>query len=421
MKKMRNVSLILTLFVVLMLALPTRVSAAPLEDDRTVFGSNYTLESGRILDGDLNVFGGVVEIEENAAVNGDMFVLGGLVSIDGTIQGNLTVVGGTVTLEDNAVIEGDLVSPASYINQESGAVIQGNQVEGWNIPWSGFEMPIVHRPAFRTPGVQIVPLITRLGRAAVTLLVLLGLAALMLLIMPEATGTMSRALLAQPWAVLGFGALTAVVMVFGGILLSLTICLIPLVILAALMVALGTLAGWLALGYELGKRMAADIFKTDWHPVLSAVLGNLVLYLLARGLGLIPCLGAFLVFITMLFALGTSVVTLFGAKPYPRSSEENADHAQIILSTSETPAAEETDAILLDEAAPEPVGLQHPIEDLDLGTRTTNALKAAGLETVEEAQARLSQGDEALLEIDGFGKKSLNDLKEALKEKGYQA
>ena len=417
MLKLRKLSILLTLVVILSLAFPMAVSAATVEDDRTVFGSNYTLESGRILDGNLNVIGGVVDIEEDAAVNGDMFVLGGLVSIDGTVQGNLTVIGGTVTLEENAVIEGDLISPASYIDRKSGAVVEGNQVESWD--FSGIDIPPRHSPwPTLMPGYRIVPVITRIGRTAATTLVLLGLAALMLLIMPKATETMTEALIAQPWSVLGFGALTALVMVVGGIILTITICLIPLVILAGLAVALGILAGWLALGYELGKRMATDIFKTDWHPVLSAVLGNLVLYLLAIGLGLIPCLGGFLVFVAMLFALGISVVTLFGARPYPRTPKETVEAEKVVLKPGKT--AEEADALLVEDSEPEAVAALHPIDDLDLGARTTNTLKAAGLDTVEDTIARLEQGNDALLAIDGFGPKSLDDLKQALKDKGYQ-
>lgn len=421
MKKISTFWYVLTLVAILSLAFPVAVSAAPVEDDRTVFGSNFILESGRILDGNLNVFGGVVEIEEDAAVNGDMFVLGGLVTIDGTIQGNLVVIGGTVTLEENAVIEGDLITPASYINRKEGAQIAGNLVEGWDIPWTdvNLPMPMGNRPVqIHTPGFRIVPIITRLARAAATTLVLLGLAALMLLIMPKATDTMTEALIAQPWSVLGFGALTAFVMVLGGIILALTICLIPLVVLAGLAVALATLAGWLTLGYELGNRIASGIFKTEWHPVLSAVLGNLVLYLLAAGLGLIPCLGAFLVFIALLFALGTSVVTLFGAKPYPRTPKAPMDAEKVILKTGER--AEEADAYLMDNSISEAVAVEHPIEDLALGTRPTSALKGAGLDTVEDVLSRLEGGDNALLAIDGFGPKSLSDLKQALKEKGYQ-
>ncbi len=419
MKKLHYFSIVLTLVVIVSLAFPLAVSAAPVEDDRTVFGSNYTLESGRILDGNLNVIGGVVDIEEDAAVKGDMFVLGGLVTIDGAIQGNLTVIGGTVTLDENAVIEGDLISPASYINRKEGAVVEGNQVEGWDIPWSGIDMPMGNRPfQIRTPGFRIMPILTHIGRAAATTLVLLGLAALMLLVMPKATDTMTQALIAQPWAVLGFGALTAFVMVVGGIILTITICLIPVVILAGLAVALGVLAGWLALGYELGKRMASEIFKTEWHPVLSAVLGNLVLYLLAQGLGLIPCLGGFLVFLAMLFALGVSVVTLFGAKPYPRVPQEAPESETVVLKTGEE--AQEADALLVEDAQSAAVAVQHPIEDLELGARTTNTLKDAGIDSVEDVLARLEEGEKTLLAIDGFGPKSLSDLKQALKDNGYQ-
>lgn len=419
MKKIETFGFVLALVIFLSLAFPMAASAAPVKDDRTVFGSNYTLENDQILEGNLNVIGGVVDIQEDAVVTGNMFVLGGLVSIDGNIQGNLTVVGGTVTLEENAVIEGDLISPASYINRKPGAVVEGNQVEGWNIPWTGIEMPIGHRPGpFQMPGVRIIPIITRLGRAAVFTLVLLGLAALMLLVMPQATDTMTHALIAQPWAVLGFGALTALVMVIGGIILTVTICLIPLAILGGFVVALGVLTGWLALGYELGKRMASSIFKTEWHPVLAAVLGNLVLYLLAKGLGLIPCLGGFLVFVAMLFALGMSVVTLFGAKPFPRTHKEPVEVEKVILKSGEQ--AGEADALLVEESVSEAVAVEHPIDDLDLGTRTTNILKDAGLNTVEETLSRLEEGDESLLKINGFGPKSLRDLKQALDEKGYQ-
>jgi len=68
----------------------------------------------------------------------------------------------------------------------------------------------------------------------------------------------------------------------------------------------------------------------------------------------------------------------------------------------------------------EAVSIEHPIEDLELGARTTNILKDSGLETVEDVLGRLKGGDAALLEIDGFGAKSLMDLKQALQNQGYQ-
>lgn len=319
------------------LIFPISVSAAPVEQGRTIFGETYTLESGRVLNGDLNVIGGVANIEDGAVVNGNVFVLGGLVTVNGTIQGDLISIGGTTDIGNSAIVEGDLVSPASFVNREAGAVIQGQEYEGWNIPWTDFDLPMVYRPQIvRTPGTQFIPVVTGIVKGAATTLMLVGLGALMLLVMPKASEVMTDALIAEPWHILGYGALTALVMLVGGIILTITICLIPVVIIVGLSFGLAILAGWLALGYELGKRIATSIFKASWHPVISAAVGNLVLYLIATSLDLIPCLGGFLVFVAMLFSLGMAVVTLFGTKPYPRADNEGQTDQIILFEDKET-------------------------------------------------------------------------------------
>jgi large subunit ribosomal protein L31 len=61
-----------------------------------------------------------------------------------------------------------------------------------------------------------------------------------------------------------------------------------------------------------------------------------------------------------------------------------------------------------------------PIADLGLGTRPTEALNKAGVTTVGEALDRLAQGEAVVLEIDGFGRKSLIDLKKSLRQLGYE-
>jgi hypothetical protein len=340
MKKINKLFYILAIVLVTALIFPTNVYAAPVEGGRTIFGESYTLNSGEILDGDLNVFGGVVDIQAGAVVTGNMFVLGGVVTVDGTIEGDLTAIGGTVSLGNNAVIEGDLTSPASYINQSQGATIEGDTIQGWNIPWTNVEIPEINTPqVFNTRSFRILPTVSSIARGIGTLLVLVALGALMLLVMPKPSEVMTDSLVAKPWHILGYGALTALVMLVGGIMLTLTICMIPIVVLVGLAFGLAMLTGWLALGYELGKRMASGIFKTSWHPVLAAVLGNLVLYLLARGLGLIPCLGGFLVFIASLFGLGMVIVTLFGTKPYPRVEGLGDDEPEV-LNADEGPKPE---------------------------------------------------------------------------------
>ncbi len=63
---------------------------------------------------------------------------------------------------------------------------------------------------------------------------------------------------------------------------------------------------------------------------------------------------------------------------------------------------------------------ERPIEELELGSRAVEALAKAGIIKVGQALDRLAMGESALLAIDGFGRKSLADLKKRLRQFGYQ-
>jgi DNA-directed RNA polymerase subunit alpha len=60
-----------------------------------------------------------------------------------------------------------------------------------------------------------------------------------------------------------------------------------------------------------------------------------------------------------------------------------------------------------------------PIENLDLSVRVFNSLKRTGITTVGEVLDMLEKGPEAMLSIRNFGEKSLDELKDQLKQKGY--
>ena len=64
--------------------------------------------------------------------------------------------------------------------------------------------------------------------------------------------------------------------------------------------------------------------------------------------------------------------------------------------------------------------LERPITELELGTRATEALAKAEIVNVGQALEKLSQGEAAILAIDGFGRKSLADLKKRLRQFGYE-
>lgn len=61
-----------------------------------------------------------------------------------------------------------------------------------------------------------------------------------------------------------------------------------------------------------------------------------------------------------------------------------------------------------------------PIESLDLSVRVFNSLKRTGITTIGEVLDILEKGEDAMLAIRNFGDKSLDELLDRLKEKGYE-
>lgn len=61
-----------------------------------------------------------------------------------------------------------------------------------------------------------------------------------------------------------------------------------------------------------------------------------------------------------------------------------------------------------------------PIAELDLGIRPTAALEKAGITNVGQILSKLAEGEAGVLEIEGFGRKSLIDMKKKLRAMGYE-
>ncbi len=61
-----------------------------------------------------------------------------------------------------------------------------------------------------------------------------------------------------------------------------------------------------------------------------------------------------------------------------------------------------------------------PVAELELGNRPTEALIKAGLTTVGQVLEKLAEGEASLLAVEGFGRKSLIDLKKRLRQLGYE-
>jgi large subunit ribosomal protein L31 len=66
------------------------------------------------------------------------------------------------------------------------------------------------------------------------------------------------------------------------------------------------------------------------------------------------------------------------------------------------------------------VSPKRSIVELELGARPTAALDKAGIKEVGQFLAKLSEGEAAVLSIEGFGRKSLIDMKKKLRSLGYE-
>jgi len=60
-----------------------------------------------------------------------------------------------------------------------------------------------------------------------------------------------------------------------------------------------------------------------------------------------------------------------------------------------------------------------PVEALDLSVRVFNSLKRTGITTVGDVLELLAKGDAAVMSIRNFGEKSLEELRQKLREKGF--
>ena len=60
------------------------------------------------------------------------------------------------------------------------------------------------------------------------------------------------------------------------------------------------------------------------------------------------------------------------------------------------------------------------VKELGLSARASEALEKAGLVNVGQVITKLAEGEAALLAVEGFGRKSLIDMKKTLRQMGYE-
>lgn len=320
---MKQIKIFMYLVLIVALLWPVTAFARDNYDDRVVFGGTFTLESGETHQGSLAIFGGAVTTEPDSTVNGDVVLIGGTIELGGTVNGNVVGIGGAVRLTEDANVNGDVVTIGATLRREDGAVINGQVVNGMDIPFS------TTIPGFVDEG-EIIPPLKPIPEVRVNTNPILeiiwfffstflyaGLAVLLVMFLSTHVERVANAALTQPVITAGAGLLTAVLAPLALIAITITIILIPVTLVAVLLLVAAWLFGWVALGFEVGRRIA-NALNLELAPAISAGIGTFVLLFVLGGFSqLIPCIGWLPQTLVGLWGLGAVLMTRFGTQKYP--------------------------------------------------------------------------------------------------------
>jgi predicted flap endonuclease-1-like 5' DNA nuclease len=282
---------------------------------RVVFGDDFLLEEGERLDGDLAVLGGNVMLEPDSVVDGDLLVMGGSVTAEGEIDGDVVVFGGDVDLRDTASVGGDLVALGGTVTGAE-EVVKGKISEGFSfgrLPTIRFPQTATRWRLWSGSGNSVLGWFLRGLRALGSALVLALLGLLAVSLWPKQADLVADTVWRNSSASFGVGFLTYLVVAGLVVLLVITICLSPLLALAA---AVAFLFGWVALGWLVGRRLLVALKAKGVAPIWEASLGVFLITLL----GAIPCIGWLVWFVGGAFGLGAVVLTRFGTRRYNGAS-----------------------------------------------------------------------------------------------------
>jgi hypothetical protein len=324
---MKRMMVIVSLVLVAALVLPITAAAAGAGevqlDGRIVFGGSYTLASGQTLDGDLLAFGGNVTLEPTSVVTGSVFLVGGNMNSAGTIRGDLALVGGNANLQAGALVEGGVASFGGNVNRDPAARIEGEITSGGQtveipgiFPFEGvppLEFPFVGR-SWDAPRIDLrMPMLDG-GWLLLQSLLTAALAVLVVMFGANRAGRVATAADAPISGRRGVPRLARHPALL--VVLALTICLIPFMLVGVLLFVVAIVYGWISIGLEVGERLT-HMLKWQLDPAAAAGLGTFVICLVANGINFIPCVGWLAPTLVGALGLGAVLLTRFGRQGYP--------------------------------------------------------------------------------------------------------
>lgn len=280
-------------------------------DDATIFGGEYTLEDGERL-GAVLVLGGNVTFEAGSVVEDHVTIIGGNVTIAGEALDDIQVFGGNLELAESARVDGDVRLVGGNITQEEGSEVDGRVYRGYDLPFH-INLPQIEGPFFFSHPDSIASrFFGSIGKAMGLSL----LAMLVILVAPDAVRRAGGAALRRPVEAGGIGLLVAILTPILLIGFAVTLIGIPVSVLLAILAGLLLGYGWVSLGVETGRRLAASL-EQDWQPVVQAGIGTFLLAIVAYSMELTPFIGWIVPVLVGFVGMGGVLLSRFGTRVYP--------------------------------------------------------------------------------------------------------
>ena len=279
-----------------------------LRGDKTITGSEFTLQSGERLRGSLTVLGGEVHVEEGSIVEGDLIILGGSADVAGRVTGDVNVLGGEVNLSAGSQIDGGVTAVGGDVNRNEGAQVGqvrstrmrdnlGNDGFWHKGPWGNWANDWDNGSD---------------GLGGVIAITLFAMAVAFFL--PSYLGQGVAAVRSHTLHSLVVGGLSFGGIILAAVMMSITLILIPAAIVLSIATWLLALAGWVIVARIIGGRLMQGFGKTNWTLVGQVAAGSLVLAVL----GMLPIVGDLIGWGAALTGFGALILTRLGTQVYPK-------------------------------------------------------------------------------------------------------
>jgi len=309
---------ILVLLMVLLLPLQTARASGLAEGP--IFGNSFTLKNGETYKDDVIVFGGSVSIEKDARVDGNVILFGGSFTLNGDVTKDVVVIGGAVKLDANAHIHGKLITLGAPTDRVAGATVDEGVFDDPTRPTALLPSSAINLSLMPVVDGVTNPLVKMIGILTWSFVLAL-IAMLIALLMPMQMRRVADGFVAQPFITFGMGLLSLILFIVAVVALGLfsvfiftMIVTLPLILIVSVVFTVAYVLGWLALGMEVGVRIA-QMFNREWPLPLAAGLGIFLLNMGAQGLEvIIPCLGGMITGLIGFVGLGAVLMTRFGTR-----------------------------------------------------------------------------------------------------------